>query len=72
MKKCFLILIIVFGCMSFASASTFSIDGLASSQLHFIYHGNQFGGTIFFRDTQAVTETLMLNGIPKSCNQQIR
>ena len=53
-------------------AADFSLTGLVSSQLHFTYHGNQFGGTIFFRDLKDVSETLMCNNIPKACTKQIR
>jgi hypothetical protein len=55
-----------------SDASNFSLDGLSTSALHFIYHGNQFGGTIFFRDTVPVSETLILNGVTKTCTQQVR
>jgi hypothetical protein len=53
-------------------ATDFSLDGLSTSALHFIYHGNQFGWTIFFRDTVDISETLVLNWITKSCTKQIR
>lgn len=73
MKKllCFISLILwLFVASTFAT--DFSLNGLATSELHFIYHGNQFGWTIFFRDTIPVTETVLLNGVSKTCTQQVR
>jgi hypothetical protein len=73
MRKIILLLAIILSLSLGSSyASNFSLDGLPTSALHFIYHGNQFGGTIFFRDTVAVSETLILNGVTKICTQQIR
>jgi hypothetical protein len=73
MKKIFILVSIVLGLFGASvSATNFSVSGLPYSELIFRKNGNDFWGSIFFKDTINVSETVILNWIPKSCTKQIR
>ncbi len=56
----------------FADATDLNLTSLHTTDVHFNYNGNNFGGKLFFRDIKTVAETVVLNWVRKSCTKQIR
>lgn len=57
---------------SFAHAATLNLNNFAATDLHFAYNGNSFSAKVFFKDLKQVSETVVLNGVRKSCTKQVR
>jgi len=74
-KWIFTICMLTVACLTsplFVDAADLDLTSFSTTALHFNYNGNNFGGKIFFKDTKQVTETVVLNGVSKSCSKQIR
>jgi len=56
----------------FADATDLNLTSMHTTDVHFNYNGNNFGGKLFFNDVKTVAETVVLNWAKKTCTKQIR
>lgn len=45
----------------FADATDLNLTSMHTTDVHFNYNGNNFGGKLFFNDVKTVAETVVLN-----------
>jgi len=56
----------------FTNATDLDLTTFSATALHFTYNGNNFKWKLFFKDVKKVSEHVVLNGVSKSCDRQIR